>query len=84
MKWRKGSKSGNVEDRRSARIPGGAMGGIGGLLFILLLLISLFLGGDPSQILQGVPDSTGSSRSCQRSNKTRALNLCRWYLAIRK
>ena len=61
MKWRKGSKSGNVEDRRSAGIPGGAVGGIGGLVLILLLLISIFLGVDPSQILQGMPDSTGPS-----------------------
>jgi len=59
MRWRKSSKSGNVEDRRSVGIPGGAVGGIGGLLLILLLLISIFLGVDPSQILQGVPDSTG-------------------------
>jgi predicted metalloprotease len=59
MKWRKGSKSGNVEDRRSVGIPGGAAAGIGGLGLILLLLISIFLGVDPSQILQGVPESTG-------------------------
>ncbi len=59
MRWRKDSKSGNVEDRRSVGIPGGAVGGIGGLLFIVLLLVSLFLGGDPSQILQGAPNSTG-------------------------
>jgi len=61
MRWRKSSKSGNVEDRRSVGIPGGAVGGIGGLLLILLLLISIFLGVDPSQILQGVPDSTGTT-----------------------
>ena len=59
MKWRKGSKSENVEDRRSVGIPGGAAAGIGGLGLILLLLISVFLGVDPSQILQGVPESTG-------------------------
>ena len=44
MRWRKGSKSGNVEDRRSVGIPGGVAGGIGGLGLILLLLISIFLG----------------------------------------
>ena len=59
MRWRKDSKSENVEDRRSVGIPGGVAGGIGGLGLILLLLISIFLGVDPSQILQGVPESTG-------------------------
>ena len=59
MRWRKGSKSRNVEDRRSVGIPGGAATGIGGLGLILLLLISIFLGVDPSQILQVVPESTG-------------------------
>jgi uncharacterized protein len=59
MKWRQGRRSGNIEDQRSSGIPGGAVGGIGGILLILLLLVSIFLGVDPSQILQGIPGSTG-------------------------
>ncbi len=60
MRWRKGRKSENIEDRRSVRIPGGAVGGIGGLLLLILVLIlSVFMGVDPSQILQDMPDSTG-------------------------
>jgi predicted metalloprotease len=57
MRWRKGRRSENVEDRRSIRVPGGAMGGIGGLVLLLILLLSIFMGVDPNQILQG--DSMG-------------------------
>ena len=59
MKWRTGRKSDNVEDRRSSGISGKAAGGIGGLGIILLLLVSMFLGVDPGQFIQGI-DSTGS------------------------
>jgi len=60
MKWRTGRKSENIEDRRSSGISGKAAGGIGGLGIIFLLLISMFLGVDPGQIIQGI-DSTGAS-----------------------
>jgi hypothetical protein len=60
MKWRTGRKSENIEDRRSSGISGKAAGGIGGLGILLLLLISMFLGVDPGQIIQGI-DSTGAS-----------------------
>jgi len=73
MKWRKGSKSGNVEDQRSAGIPGGAATGIGGLGLILLLLISIFLGVDPSQILQGVPDSTGQQSQLSEEQQNQSI-----------
>lgn len=69
MRWRTGRKSGNVEDRRSAGIPGGAVGGIGGLILLLVLLVSVFLGVDPSQILQGIPDSTGPVGQSQLSDE---------------
>jgi len=59
MKWRREKKSENIEDRRSARIPGGAAGGVGGIGLILILLISMFMGVDPGQFLQGM-ESTGS------------------------
>lgn len=50
MKWQGGRRNGNVEDRRG--MSGGqkiAFGGIGG---IIVLLIGLFMGGDPAQLLQ--------------------------------
>jgi len=58
MKWRRERKSQNIEDRRSTRIPGGAAGGIGGIGLILILLVSMFLGVDPSQFLQGLQPGT--------------------------
>jgi predicted metalloprotease len=60
MKWREGRKSENVEDRRSLRLPGGAAGGIGGIGLIVILLISMYMGVDPSQYIQGTQDSTGT------------------------
>lgn len=60
MKWRTGRKSENIEDRRSSGISGKAAGSIGGVGILLLLLISMFLGVDPGQIIQGI-DSTGAS-----------------------
>ena len=59
MRWRKGRKSENIEDRRSARVPGGAAG-VGGAGLIIILLVSMFLGVDPGQFLEGMEDSTGT------------------------
>src|SRR5215467_12367361 len=51
-------ESGNIEDRRGFRVsPGVAGGGIG---TIVLVLIALFFGVDPSAILQGTPQSNVS------------------------
>ncbi|MBD1429363.1 KPN_02809 family neutral zinc metallopeptidase [Sphingobacterium litopenaei] len=50
MKWQGGRKGGNIEDRRG--MSGGkklALGGVGG---VIVLLISLFMGGDPGQLLE--------------------------------
>jgi len=60
MKWRTGRKSENIEDKRSARIPGGAAG-IGGIGLLAILLISMFMGVDPSQVLQNDQDSSGTA-----------------------
>lgn len=66
MKWRKEPSSGNIEDRRSAGLPIGAVGGIGGIiLLILIVLISLFTGVDPTQIIQGTPISSGPTGQSQ-------------------
>lgn len=52
MKWRSGRRSQHIEDRRGRRVPSGLKigGGLGGLLLILLIL---FMGGDPSLLLTG-------------------------------
>jgi uncharacterized protein len=46
MQWMGGRRSGNIQDRRG--MPGGAIGGLGGLI---VLLIALFFGVDPSAIV---------------------------------
>ena len=49
MRWQSGRRSTNVEDRRRRRIPGGMKGpGIG---IILLALVGMYFGVDPSLIL---------------------------------
>ncbi|HNR47798.1 MAG TPA: neutral zinc metallopeptidase [Bacteroidia bacterium] len=50
MKWTGRRESGNVEDRR--RLSGGKIALGGGAIGIIILLINLFMGGDPNQLLQ--------------------------------
>ena len=49
MRWEMGRRSGNVEDRRGMGMPLVAGGGIG---TVVLLLLALFFGFDPSAVLQ--------------------------------
>ena len=51
MRWEMGRRSGNVEDRRGMGVPLGIAGG--GLGTVVLLVLALFFGFDPSAILQG-------------------------------
>jgi uncharacterized protein len=52
MQWQMGRRSANIEDRRGMRVsPGLAVGG--GLGTIVIVLVALFLGIDPSIVLQG-------------------------------
>lgn len=56
MKWEGGRRSDNVEDRRGSRFPGGMPGGViggGGIGIVIIALIAMFLGVDPTMILQG-------------------------------
>jgi len=54
MRWIGRRESANVEDRRGGRaVRLGVGGGIGGLV---LLLLYVFLGGDPSRILENLPE----------------------------
>lgn len=63
MKWQGGRRGGNVEDRRG--MSGGkkiAFGGVGG---IIILLIGLFMGGDPGQLLQQMQGAGEVSTTAQ-------------------
>ena len=52
MRWKHGRRSRNVEDRRGRRVSKGAVGG--GLGAILLGVIVVLMGGDPSQLLSAL------------------------------
>lgn len=52
MKWQGRQRSGNIEDRRGMSRGGLAVGGgIGGIVILLLVML---LGGDPSQLMNGL------------------------------
>ena len=53
VQWRSGRRSTNVEDRRGMR-PGIAVGGMG---FLVLLLLVWCLGGDPIALLENAPQT---------------------------
>jgi uncharacterized protein len=50
MRWKTGRRSSNVEDRRGVRLTGGKLKG-GGIGIILLALVGMYFGIDPSVIL---------------------------------
>jgi predicted metalloprotease len=51
MQWRGRRGSQNVEDRRAMGGKGVAIGGMGGVAGIVILLLVMFLGGDPSSMI---------------------------------
>ena len=55
MRWKKGRRSTNVEDRRGQRVGRGVK--MGGGLTILVVVAVLLLGGDPSALLQVAGES---------------------------
>jgi predicted metalloprotease len=66
MRWQTGRRSTNVEDRR--RIGGRAMAGLGGGAILIVALIAIVTGTDPTEVLQqitptgGMVDSSGSQQ----------------------
>src|SRR5690606_35179603 len=67
MKWQGGRRGGNIEDRRGMSTGGKvALGGIGG---IIVLVISLFMGGDPTQLLEQMQQA-GSTGTVQEYRST--------------
>ena len=57
MRWSKGRRSDNVEDRRGMRVSRGMVGG--GVGTLIMVLFALYLGVDPTIILQQAPPVTG-------------------------
>lgn len=58
MRWRGGRRSTNIEDRRGARAPKLLGGGIG---TIVLVLVAMYFGVDPTPLLQTMQDGGGAS-----------------------
>jgi len=64
MRWKGGRRSQNVEDRRGTRMGrGAAVGGVGGLGFLIIVVLYMLLGGDPVQLVEQIPQTGGPSAS---------------------
>lgn len=63
MRWKNREQSSNVEDRRGMR-PSVAVGG-GGLGIVLIALLVMLFGGDPSALLQGAGDPSATMQPGQ-------------------
>jgi predicted metalloprotease len=61
MRWQDREQSSNVEDRRGMSV--GRVGGIGGVGAIIVTLIALYLGKDPSEVLQGLEEPAGPQQT---------------------
>ncbi len=83
MRWRDGRESDNIEDRRGMSIPRGAkIGGISGLGLLAVVLIGMFLGIDPTVLLQGVPETQTPSVSVQPSGRPAVHDDLRKFVAV--
>jgi predicted metalloprotease len=67
MRWRGERESDNIEDRRGMST-GAKVGGIGGLGLVAVVVVSMFLGVDPSTVLQGLSVMRQTSLSVSQNN----------------
>ena len=82
MRWRGERESDNVEDRRGMSISRGAkVGGLSGLGLVAVFVISMFLGIDPSMLLQNVSQQP-SAVSKQQSTGTAQDDDMRRFVAV--
>lgn len=72
MRWKTGRRSSNVEDRRGR--PGGRKAIGGGLGLIVIVVIALFLGVEPDQIMTIVEQSGGMQTTSSRQSTEPLLN----------
>ena len=70
MRWRLGRRSGNVEDRRHVKMPGrrGAAGG--GIGLLIIIVIAILLGADPSKLLNDTSYTDTASTSSYDQPRT--------------
>ncbi len=80
MRWKMGRRSQNVEDRRGMRISRSAKGG--GIGVVVLLLIAMYLGIDPSVLLQNVPTNNVPSSAVPQSSYSAADDTSRDFVSV--
>lgn len=73
MKWKGRQKSSNVEDRRSMGGGKAAMGGIGGIGLVILLIYTL-LGGNPGDIIGNISPDQGANTPYVETAEDRELS----------
>jgi predicted metalloprotease len=73
VRFRRPAAGGNVEDRRGARIPGGAAGAgwIGGIIVLVILVAAALMGVDLGPISGGNGDPYGGSSSLTAEEEQR-------------
>ena len=64
MRWRGGRRSSNIEDRRGSRAAPRLLGG--GIGTIVLVLVAMYFGVDPTPLLQGMQSGQSASTSGTR------------------
>ena len=72
MRWGKGRRSANIEDRRGRRMGGKAAGGIGGIGLIIAVGY-FFLSGDPSMLIRQIAGGIGGGQPQIQSSEPREL-----------
>ncbi len=83
MRWRGERQSDNVEDRRGMSMSRGAkVGGIGGLGLLALVVIGLFMGIDPSTLLQLGENLPSSSVSTEQGVRPAVNDDMRNFVAV--
>lgn len=83
MRWKGERQSGNVEDRRGMSISRGAkVGGISGLGLVALVVVGLFLGIDPTVLLQVGENLPSSSVSTEQSARPAGSDDMRNFVAV--
>jgi predicted metalloprotease len=86
MRWRDGRRSDNIEDQRGQGMPGGGSGGfgfpggggggglrragIGDFGLVVVVVVALFFGVDPSQILQQITEPGGYTQDASSTSST--------------
>lgn len=83
MRWRGERQSDNIEDRRGMSFSRGAkVGGIGGLGLVAIVVISMFLGVDPTALLQGLSGTQTSSVSVEQNDRPAANDDMRQFVSV--